>query len=239
MDSDKDEKFRSKDAEQGNVRMLRGMKPCRYTYPLDYVAKFQVHLEGFENLEPLEIDYLRTLEAGLDYLSALVKEKEAQASNTDHPWDDVADWKVITCAFNWYSVTACDYVKTVGRLVYPGDKKKVKEYLNRVIPLVYHWRDKVGAHATFAPTPFEGLIKFKIKDTDDVDLTHTKFVKAAKNQVFNQLPVPGINFVDNLFVAGILLGMPSPSADMHVEDMTWSLTRTHQELSRRYWPRKY
>ena len=50
--------------------------------------------------------------------------------------------------FHWYSISACQYVRTVGAIAYLQDNSRPKplEYVNSVIPEVKAYRDKVGAH---------------------------------------------------------------------------------------------
>jgi hypothetical protein len=122
---------------------------------------------------------------------------------------------LVACAFHWYSVTACNYARLVGWLVNGGDIAKATEYLKHVIPGVYVWRNKVGAH--FARTSPR-------KEDTPADL--------AKSVIFP------ISFDDDAFYASSLVrGMSSRGQKSSSrKDMRWSLTHTHQELARRYWP---
>jgi len=122
---------------------------------------------------------------------------------------------LVACAFHWYSVTACNYVRLVGWLVNGGDTAKATEYLKHVLPEVYVWRNKVGAH--FARTFPRG------KDTP-ADL--------AKSVMFP------ISFDDDAFYAGslVLVMTSKGQRSSSRKDMRWSLTHTHQQLSTRYWP---
>ncbi len=212
------------------------MEPRMYTYTLDYADQLCVQLVGFEGLEPFEVIYLNTLRVGLEYLNRLVEEEEARVANEDDPSGYYTNAQLITCIFNWYSVTACDYVKTVGRIFYKGNKGKVNAYQEKVIPIEYHWRNQVGAHGTFATPPFGHIVKVAIGVNEDHDLAYSKFAKAARGQMYSTFPAPHVQFRDSVFVAGMSLGIPSPSGEGHVEDMTWSLTRTHTALAKRYWP---
>lgn len=59
---------------------------------------------------------------------------------------------LVACAFHWYAVTVCSYVKMVGWLVNDGDSTKALKYIKDIIPAVYVWRNKVAAHfAEIAP----------------------------------------------------------------------------------------
>ena len=223
-----------KDCRHGNKEALQGLEPRVYTYELDHTDQLCVELAGFDNLEPPEVMYLNTLRIGLDYLNGLVEEEEARVANEDDPSSYNANIQLITCIFGWYSVTASDYIGIVGRILYKGNKGKVDAYQKRVIPIVHHWRNTVGAHATFATPPFGHIIKADISDNEDRGLAYSKFARAARGQMYSTFPAPHVQFRDNVFVAGMMLGIPLPSGDSHVEDMTWSLTRTHKELTRRY-----
>jgi len=236
LDLEKDKGLPDEVCGHGNKEVLRGMEPRMYTYTLDYADQLCVQIAGFEYLEPLEVIYLNTLKVGLDYLNGLVEEEEARVAKEDDPSVYDANIQIMTCIFSWYSVTACDYVKTIGRIFYKGNKGRVDAYQERVIPIVYHWRNKVGAHGTFATPPFGHIVKVKIGDNEDRDLAYSKFAKAARGQMYSTFPAPNVQFRESVFVAGMSLGVPSPSGDGHVEDMTWSLTRIHTELAKRYWP---
>lgn len=122
---------------------------------------------------------------------------------------------LVACAFHWYAVTVCNYVKMVGWLANRGDSTKAKKYLQRVLPEVYVWRNKVGAH--FA------RIDPRTGDTPADLATSVMFP---------------IFFNDDAFYAGSLTltlsrgGKSSTSRS----DMRWSLTHTHRDLIARYWP---
>ncbi|NLE89345.1 MAG: hypothetical protein GX602_00175 [Dehalococcoidales bacterium] len=125
---------------------------------------------------------------------------------------------LVACAFHWYSVSVCNYVRLVGWLGNDNDPKKAKDYLERVLPEVYLWRNKIGAH--FAITdPY--------KDDSEADLkTSTIFP---------------LSFEDNAFYASsLILSLNSKGkSSTSRQDMRWSLTKTHQMLTLRYWPDKF
>lgn len=52
---------------------------------------------------------------------------------------------LLTCAFHWYAISACQYVRTVGMIAYK-EISDVKGYIEKVIPEVLSFRDKVAAH---------------------------------------------------------------------------------------------
>ena len=123
---------------------------------------------------------------------------------------------LVTCAFHWYSVTACNYVRLVGWLANEGDSKKANAYTDRVIPSVKTWRDKVGAH--FA------LVSPKEKKDTQADLAISV--------------MPLLSFEDDAFCVGSLtLNMASEGGKSSSSAaMGWSLTQTHRRLTLRYWP---
>ena len=57
-------------------------------------------------------------------------------------------YQLLTCAFHWYSISACQYVRTVGAIAYLQDKSRPipPEYIKCVIPEVLAFRDKIAAH---------------------------------------------------------------------------------------------
>ncbi len=122
---------------------------------------------------------------------------------------------LVACAFHWYAVMVCNYVKIVGWLANNGDSSKAREYLKRVLPRVYLWRNKVAAH--FA------MIDPK-KDDNPADL--------AKSIMFP------ISFDNDAFYADSLTIRMSTGSKKSTsrKDMRWSLTYTHRNLIPRYWP---
>lgn len=121
---------------------------------------------------------------------------------------------LVACAFHWYAVTVCNYVKMIGWLVNGCDSKKATDYFKRVIPPVKLWRDKVGAH----------FARHSPKDENAADL--------AKSVMFP------ISFEDDAFYAGSIRLAISRGGKKSVsrQDMRWSLTHTHRNLILRYWP---
>jgi len=124
---------------------------------------------------------------------------------------------LVACAFHWYAVSVCNYVKMVGWLANNNDSTKAREYMEHVLPQVYLWRHKVAAHfAIINPR----------KDDSAADL--------VKSVMFP------ISFDDDAFYTHSLTltqtseGKTSTSR----QDMQWSLTNTHTNLIPRYWPLK-
>lgn len=192
---------------------------------LDYIDKLQ--LSGDEaNRYRNELRSLSYLSKGLHYLYGQVKSSEATVSSRLNPKMLVSmsgnapqlqniPQGLVACAFHWYSVSACNYVRLVGWLVNGGDTAKATGYLKRVLPQVYVWRNKVGAH--FARTDPK-------KEDTSADL--------VKSVMFP------ISFDDDAFYASshVLVMTRGGQKSSSRKDMRWSLTHTYQELASRYWP---
>lgn len=120
----------------------------------------------------------------------------------------------VAMSFHWYAVTACNYVRLVGWLGRSQDSSAARAYMETVIPKVKLWRDKVAAH-------------FAITDPKGSDTP----AGLAASVMFP------VGFVDRSFVAQPLtLALAGPSGRSVSPGMSWSLTDTHAELAKRYWP---
>jgi hypothetical protein len=175
-----------------------------------------------------ELHSLSYLSTGLEFLYNQVEKLEAKIAERlgkgikvsmfgNAPELKGIPQDLVACAFHWYAVTICNYVKMVGWLAYSEDKTKARDYLKQVIPPVKLWRDKVGAHfARIDPW----------NDDTPADL--------AKSVIFP------ISFDDDAFYADpwtLTLSKGGKSSTSH-QDMRWSLTHTHRNLIPRYWPSK-
>lgn len=173
-----------------------------------------------------ELNSLRYLAGGLYFLHAQVKGIEEKITTQVGPKQRVTffgnapefEWVpqgLVACAFHWYALSACNYVRMVGWLGNDGDSKRATEYVQRVMPSVYIWRNKVAAHfARTDPRP---------EDTA-ADL--------AASVIFP------VSFHENAFYANswtVGLGRGSQRTTSR-QNMTWSLTNTHFGLCERYWP---
>lgn len=120
---------------------------------------------------------------------------------------------LVACAFHWYAVSVCNYVRLTGWLTHGNDPDRATEYVNQVIPAVHLWRNKVAAH-------------FSITDPRSNDTP----ADLAKSVVFP------ISFDDDAFFAGSLtLSMSRAGrASKSRQDMRWSLTHCHNDLCARY-----
>lgn len=192
---------------------------------IDHIDKLEVRddrLAAYGN----ELRSLKYLEQGLRFLYEQVKSTEDQIMEVlgrdkrviiygNAPALKSAPQGLIACAFHWYAVSACNYVRMVGWLVNGGDSQKAGQYVQRVLPGVKLWRDKVGAHfARVDPRP---------QDTP-ADLAMSVMFPVA--------------FDDDAFYTGTftLAMRQGTKTSASRTDMRWSLTHTHRELVARYWP---
>ena len=174
-----------------------------------------------------EIQTLRSLAVGLGFLNHQVLAIENKVRESISPNVRVFSYgneprfawvpkDLIVCAFHWYAVSARNYVGLVGWLakqVCPA-RPEPADYAKAVIPVVVAYRHKVAAH-------FGKVFPRK----DDTAATLDASV------------LPSVAFQDDSFYAGAwtvtksVKGVPSSSPDL-----CWSLTKTHAELTKRYWP---
>ncbi len=190
------------------------------------------HIDNLELTEAQEKNYANELHSinylarGLEFLYAQVQSVEAEVIKRlakdkqvfifgNAPEMQGINQDLVACAFHWYAVTVCNYVKMVGWLANGGSSPRARDYLMCVLPEVYVWRNKVGAH--FA------RIDPRTEDTP-ADL--------AMSVMFP------ISFDGDAFYAHSLkltLSTKGKSTTSR-RDMRWSLTHTHRNLIPRYWP---
>jgi len=125
--------------------------------------------------------------------------------------------KLLTSAFNWYAVTACNFVGTVAKVAgrhttIPGGPK---QYTASVIPEIQAYRNKVAAH-------------FAWEEFDNRDSAAEKMAS-----VLPQLSFQG----DGFYIGGwtIQLRRNGNSSDSK-SIRAWSLRKEHDKLRRRYRP---
>ncbi len=124
---------------------------------------------------------------------------------------------LLTCAFHWYAVSACQYVKTVGAIAYRQDNTRPlpPKYVESVIPAVLAFRDKVAAHFAWAT-----------RNERDTEAERMASI------------LPPLTFNDDSFYVGSLTlsvrsgGKTSDSSALK----PWSITEVHGRLCDRYWP---
>jgi hypothetical protein len=124
---------------------------------------------------------------------------------------------LLTCAFYWYAISACQYVRTVGAIGFRPDSTRPDPlvYVEKVIPEVKVFRDKVAAH-------FAGTTKNK-QDNEAERLASL---------------LPPLTFEDDSWYVGAMtLGLSGGGKVSTSEAIKpWSLCRVHEELRKRYWP---
>ena len=126
---------------------------------------------------------------------------------------------LLTCAFHWYAISACQYVRTVGAIACRLDSTRPlpPEYAKEVIPEVVAFRDKVAAHFAWSTQ--------HSRDNDAERLASI---------------LPPLTFKDDSFCVGALTVTVRRGG--HASDSRaikpWSLCRVHEALRERYWPGK-
>jgi hypothetical protein len=124
---------------------------------------------------------------------------------------------LLTCVFQWYAVSACQYVKTIGTIAYRQDNKRLTstKYLNSIVPEVKAYRDNVAAH-------FAWLTK---NDHDN---------EAERLAII----IPQVSFYRDSFCVGALtISMGSRGKITTSKEIKpWSIVKIHRSLQKRYWP---
>ncbi len=187
---------------------------------LDHIDKLELSGDAADKYGN-ELRPLSYLSEGLYYLYKQVKGIEVTVAPKPNPKMRVSIFGnepqkgLVVCAFHWYAVTICNYVRLIGWLTHGEDKHQATEYVKRVIPAVYLWRNKVAAH-------------FSITDPQKED-TPADLAKSVMSLIsFDD----DAYFADSLTLSMRRKGTTSTSR----QDMRWSLTHTHENLSTRYWP---
>lgn len=124
---------------------------------------------------------------------------------------------LLTSAFQWYAVSACQYVRTVGMIAKKlGDNRWTPyKYVDRVIPEVLAFREKVAAHYSWT-----------MDDSRDTEAEQKMSI------------MPQLTFCDDAFYVGSLqLTMKSKGKTTDSSAIKpWSICKVHIELCKRYWP---
>jgi hypothetical protein len=135
----------------------------------------------------------------------------------DVPGTNRVPKSLLTCAFHWYAVSACNYVRVVGAVAYRQDncRPRPDRYVADVIPEVLAFRDKVAAHFAWAAR--------NSKDNDAERLASI---------------LPPLSFVGDCFEVGaftVTLGSHGKECDSQ-SIAPWSISKVHERLRNRYWP---
>jgi len=120
---------------------------------------------------------------------------------------------LLSCAFQWYAVSACNYAQLVGWLA-TLDSSWAKEYVTKVMPRLKKYRNKVAAHFALT-TPSQD----NEADLAASVMTHVIYVGSR------------------LCAAALTPILPGATQEIHVsKDLAWSVTLAHERLVPRYWP---
>ena len=124
---------------------------------------------------------------------------------------------LLYCAFHWYAITACQYVRTVGAIASSIDPSRPLplDYVKKVIPEVHVFRDKVAAHFAWG--------------------TRNKRDSEAERKLSI---MPTLTFQDSAFFMGaMMLSVTSSGKKSNSKAiMPWSISGIHLRLRERYWP---
>lgn len=191
----------------------------------DRLALSAEHAGAYGN----ELAALRSLADGLVFLANQVAEAEERIAERlgwepgqvvtlfgRHPAFGNMPQGLLSSFFLWYPVSLCNYVRLTGWLAHDGNTSQADAYLRRVVPdQVIEYRNKVAAH-------------FALVDPRPIDT-------AADREASVMLPITFLN--GRLVARGFRLAVSREGEASKSTDLMWSVTETHEILSRRYeWP---
>jgi len=129
---------------------------------LDYIDKIIVNLE---NSHTHNLDTLKYLGEGILFLANLIKKEEEILKKGPYTKSTFflgsSSNKFLPNVFNWFSISVTSYCRTVKFLDIMQknnwttkdvfrNKQKIKdgceEYIKKVVPEIYTWRNKIAAH---------------------------------------------------------------------------------------------
>ena len=120
---------------------------------------------------------------------------------------------VLSCAFQWYAISACNYAQLIGWLA-THNADSAKEYMKRVMPRLANYRNKVAAHFALTDPRRDNEADLAASVMTHIVYTHRRLCAAA--------------------IAPIV---KSDGQEITVSrDLSWSLTLAHERLVPRYWP---
>jgi hypothetical protein len=120
---------------------------------------------------------------------------------------------LLSCAFQWYAVSACNYAQLVGWLA-TRNPDLAKEYVKRVMPRLLLYRNKVAAH--FA------IVDPRRDNEADLAASVMTHIVYAQGRLCAAALTPVLSKGGSEIVAS--------------RDLSWSLTLAHERLTPRYWP---
>lgn len=118
---------------------------------------------------------------------------------------------MLECFFDWYAISACNYVEIVGSIhaATNPSAESCEDYKRRVLPEVLPYRNKVAAHAV-------GM------RTDPRDNRAQRLASLIPQLAWDR---------DRLRVSTLLVAIGSTSGDSDSRDLVpWSLTEVHERL---------
>lgn len=191
------------------------------------------HISSLQLAEKNESKYYRELQSldyladGLGYLAEQVRQFESQVNErigSRHILTVIGDADelkgipqgMVACAFHWYSVSVCNYLRLIGWLLHGENSDQARDYVKRIVPNVYVWRNKVGAHfSRTAPKKGETIADWVASVAFPISFDDRRFVAGTWNYSFS-----------------------SGGKTVTSEEMKWSLTETHESLVQRFAPNR-
>jgi len=171
-----------------------------------------------------ELQVLNGWAYGLQFLYSQTRlmEKHAVSRLDSEPGDNAAPpasaslvFRNLSCCFQWYAVTLCNFVELIGAIGWELDatRKPPRDYIKEVIPAVLDYRNKVAAHVGRA----------------------RRNAANPAEQFLSMLPPSAL--VNGRYTAGSWATHIKRSGTSNTGRLEqWSLTVTHEELAKRYWP---
>jgi len=190
---------------------------------IDYIDKLEFTADNEDYLFDAQMTLAR-LSQGLFWLynsvvqaEGFVREKAAKDNSSivfeDWVINNVhSDW--LSCAFQWYTVSAYNYVRLVGWLA-TKDPGFTSLYVQRVIPKVTNYRHKVAAHFAITDPRNDN-------EADLISSINTNIIYA-----YGYLRAGAMSEIIT----------DEKGNDLEVsKTISWSLTKTHDALIPRFWP---
>ena len=126
---------------------------------LDHIEGLELSEEGLSTQDQSALEALARLRVGLTWLYEEVNTLETEARKRAASENVVfalvgsvmegMPMAVVACTFQWYAVSACNYIQLVGWLA-TKDTEAAKRYVKRVAPDLELYRNKVAAHFALA-----------------------------------------------------------------------------------------
>lgn len=188
---------------------------------LDHEEKWEIEQHHVQQLTN-EINSLANLMQGMDLLAYQVQKCEVvmherldptlkYSISGNSPQLEGISIVLLQCFFDWYAVSACKYVKLIGKIaVYHNiTNERADDYMKRIIPNIIMYRDKIGSKFCYT--------------------SHNKQDNTAE-KIFSVMPQ--LTFEDNTFVVGAWKFATRGSNTQSIK--SWSITETHNMLKKRY-----